>query len=376
MSNKDCAYPNKTSPLLHYYRAYLADRANDSVVVRQSIDAARKQTLALEIFPFRRETIRVLNRILAIEPKDANAACLLGEILYSRARQAEAIPAWRAAITADPQHFSALRDLGLALLESGQMDEALALLTRAAEQRPDLLSHSILVAQLQAKAGNTNAARQMIERALKTRPQNDRLIEALALLEAQTGNPERALALLTQHTFEPQHQSYALLHLWQAANLMVSAKGSKDEAIRYARAAQKPPANLGVDDFAALRSARLLVFEALVQQSKAAAQNWQAAASTSHEGFNEEGLFHAIALHRSGASARAEAWFRDFLVVNERNKNSTRVSAQAYYLAGVYAAFRGDLAQSREQLRRSIELDHTLLWAQQALSWIEAGLLH
>ncbi len=364
----------KPNPLLHYYRAYLADCTGDSAAARQSINAAQKQSLALEIFPFRRETIRVLNRILAIEPKDANAACLLGEILYSRARQAEAMTAWRAAIASNPQHFSALRNLGLSLLEVGQTDEALSLLTRAAEQRPELLSHTLLVTQLQAKTGNTNAARQMIERALKTNPQNDRLIEALALLEAQTGNAQRALTLLANHTFEPQHQSYSLLHVWQAANLLASVGKSKDEAIKLARAAQRPPVNLGVDDFATLRSTRLLVFEALLQQMNEASQTWQAAAGTSHEGFNEEGLFRAIALHKSGATARAEEWFKNFLIVNDRNKNSERLRAQAHYLAGIYAAFRGQPEQARTSFRQSLELDRTLLWSQQALAWLDAGL--
>lgn len=365
----------KVSLTLHYYRAYLADRAGDSAAARQSIDAARKQFLALEIFPFRRETIRVLTRILAIEPMDANAACLLGELLYSRAHQAEAMTAWRTAISVDPRHFSALRDLGLALLETGQADDALALLTRAAEQRPESLSHTLLVAQLQAKAGNMNAARRIIERALKSKPQNDRLIEALALLEAQSGNPRRALELLANHSFEPQHQSYALLHLWQAANLMASAKVNKDDAIKLVHAAQNPPANLGVDDFATLRSARLLVFEALLRQPEVAAQTWKAAVETSHEGFNEEGLFRAIALHKSGATEQAEEWFKNFLVVNERNKNSGRLRAQAHYLAGVYAAFRGQPEQGRASFRQSLELDRTLLWSQQALTWLDAGLL-
>lgn len=370
----------QASPLLHYYHAYCADRSGDEKAARQSLDAARRQSLALEIFPFRRETIRALNRVRELEPKDANAACLLGEILFYRARRDEAMTAWRASIASDPRHFSALRDLGLDLLEAGRDEEALPLLTRAANERPELLSHTLLVARLQAQAGDTNSAQQMLERAHKQRPRHDRLIEAMAALAAQSGNPEHALELLGRHTFEPQHQSYALLHLWQAAQLMAAGKTST-AALRYAQAAQHPPATLGMDDFATLRSARLLVFEALLQQAAGAAEEaakaWKAAAQTTSEGSGEESLFRQIALYRTGDVTRAEAWFRNFLSVNERNQNSesAQTRAHVFYLTGVYAAFRGRPEEARAKLLRALEIDRTFLWAQQSLAWLDAGLL-
>jgi Tfp pilus assembly protein PilF len=52
----------------------------------------------------------------------------------------------------------ALRDLGLALLEQGDTKEALPLLTRASEVRPQHLATTILVARLNAKAGQPEAA--------------------------------------------------------------------------------------------------------------------------------------------------------------------------------------------------------------------------
>jgi tetratricopeptide (TPR) repeat protein len=370
----------KASPLLHYFRAFCADRNNDANVTRQSIDAARKQTLALEIFPFRRETIRVLQRVRELEPKDANATCLLGEILFYRARREDAMTAWRAAIASDPRHFSSLRDLGLALLEAGKHDEALSLLSRAAELRSDLLSHTLLVAKLQAQAGNNDAAQQMLERAHQQQPNHDRVTEALAMLAAQSGNHQRALELLRQHTFEPQHQSYALLHLWQATQLMSASKANPTAALTHIRAAQQPPATLGMDDFSTLRSARLLVFEALWQQAKgasdAATKAWQAAAATMSEG-KEEGLFAALALEQTGATERAAMWFRNFRAANERSKTSDNAQARAlaFYLAGVDAALHGQAEDARANLRRALEIDRTSLWAQQALLWLDAGLL-
>ena len=368
------------SPLLHYYRAFCADRIGNATAAQQSLAAARKQTLALEIFPFRRETICVLKRVLEIEPKDANAACLLGEVLYYRARHDEAKTVWQSAVAADPRHFSALRDLGLAWLETGRNAEALPLLTRAAEQRPEMLSNTLLVAQLQAQAGNTDIAQQMLERALQRQPQHDRLTEALAMLAAQKGNPSRALELLSKHTFEPQHQSYTLLQLWQVSQLLAASQTNPSTALAHVRAAQQPPATLGMDDFSALRSTRLLVFEALLQQragdAARASQAWKAAAE-SVSGNSEESLFRAIALKQTGQTSRAEEWFRNFLSINERNKNSDQVQlrATAFYLAGVYAAFRGETAQAREHLQRALEIDRAFLWAQQALVWLDGGLI-
>lgn len=103
-------------PLRHYYRAFIADRLGDSAAARRNIEQVRNQTLAVEIFPFRRETIRVLSRILEIEPRDANAAYLLGDILYSRGRHDDAIMAWRSAVQANPNHSAAQNNLRLALL--------------------------------------------------------------------------------------------------------------------------------------------------------------------------------------------------------------------------------------------------------------------
>jgi tetratricopeptide (TPR) repeat protein len=343
--------------------------------------------LELDLFPFRRESISVLTRILAIEPRDANAAWLLGDLLYYRSRRSEAQAAWRQAIEADPRHFSALRDLGMSLLEAGRAADALSLLLRAAAERPDHLQTTLLVAQLQLRAGNLAAAREALEQALRKRPGDDRLLERLATIEAAGGAHQRALDLLTKHVFEPKHQAYSLLHLFQSAQLMIaidrSRAGDAAGAIDRVRAAQAPPASLGVDDFAVLQSSRLLVFEALLQQAAgnraAARRAWASAAATVHEAHDEEGLFRAHALLKEGRSDNTQAWFREFAKINARNLKSDRalLRAQARYLAGVHAAFQGRTAAARANFNQCLEIDRSHLWARQALAWlawIERGL--
>jgi tetratricopeptide (TPR) repeat protein len=133
--------------------------------------------------------------------------------------------------------------------------------------------------------------------------------------------------------------------------------------------------------FAALQSARLLVFEALLQEAsgrrETAKQAWASAAGTAHKEIDEEGLFRAIALFQGGKREKAEDWFKNFVKTNQRNQSSDRMATRArgHYLAGVYAAFRGKPEEARESFRKSLEIDRSHLWSLQALVWLEAGLL-
>jgi tetratricopeptide (TPR) repeat protein len=370
-------------PLLYYYRAYAADRLSQPPALRKALDSARLSNLNIEIFPFRRETIAVLQRILEIEPNDANASALLGDILYSRNRRLEALQHWRTALAADVKHFLAHRDLGMALLEAGHTDEALGYLTRASELRPDQWSTMRLIAGLNARRGNAAAARQVLERALQQRPGNDVILENLASVEAQAENYDRALSLLAGHTFEPRHQSYSLMQLYQGIRLMLALRslrqGNRERTLNEIHLAQQPPANLGADDFAALQKPRLLVFEALARgragDREGAMRAWQAAAKSSDDEIEGEGLFRAIALHQTGMKEQAESWMRNFIAVNEQRKSDSSLDlrVQAYYLQGIYDVFRGQKEQARLDFGRALELDQSYLFARQALAWLEAG---
>jgi tetratricopeptide (TPR) repeat protein len=136
-----------------------------------------------------------------------------------------------------------------------------------------------------------------------------------------------------------------------------------------------------VDDFAAVKSSRLLMYEALLHQAAgdSAAGNaaWQAAAETLDDAIEGEGLYRAIGLYKSGQAQKAEDWFRDFATVNEQRKTDTAINLrlQAYDLAGVYAALRGDDALARENFKKALEIDQSYLYARQSLAWLDAGML-
>ena len=82
-------------PLLLYYRAYAMTKLGDQQAARKLVEEASKQDLKLVIFPFRAEDVKVLRSAMRLDPNDANAASLLGDLLYSRNRQEEATQIWK-----------------------------------------------------------------------------------------------------------------------------------------------------------------------------------------------------------------------------------------------------------------------------------------
>lgn len=372
-------------PLLLYYRAYAATQLGDQQAARQFVEQARQEDLRLEIFPFRAEDLKVLKMAMDTEPKDANARVLLGDLLYSRNRRGDATELWRAATREDPRNFSALRNLGMATLVGGKQEEGLDLLTRASQVRPDHLATTLLVANVNARLGHTEKARNAFEKALQFQPNSDQVVQKLASLEAQMGNYPRALEIIDTHKFQATHLSYSLLHLYRGIRLMLALQTARNSQFSAALAdvgyATRPPSSLGVDDFAAVKSSRLLMYEALLNQaagdSAAAKAAWQAAAKTLDDDIEGEGLFRAIGLYKIGEVQKAEGWFKEFATVNEQRKtdNAVNLRLHAYDLAGIYAAMRGDDALARESFKKALEIDQSYLYARQSLAWLDAGML-
>jgi Tfp pilus assembly protein PilF len=371
-------------PLLLYYRAYAVAQSGNQSLAREFAEKASKQDLKIVIFPFRAEDVAVLKTAMQVNPNDANAPTLLGDLLYSRNREDEAMQLWSTAVQADPHNYSALRDSGMANLSAGKQEEGLALLTRASEAHPSNADTSILVANVSASLGHTEQARQAFERLLKVQPDSDQVLQKLASLEAQMGDDPRALEIMNDHRFQATHLSYSLLHLYRGVRLMLALdaaqKSQFPNALADVASAANPPSSLGVDDFSHLKSSRLLMYDALLQQAAgntAAAQaDWQAAAQTLDDDIEGEGLFRAIALYKIGQVQKAEAWFKDFAVVNEQRKTDSAVNIRlhAYDLAGIYAAMQGHDGAARDDFQKALEIDQSYLYARQSMAWLEAGM--
>jgi cytochrome c-type biogenesis protein CcmH/NrfG len=81
--------------------------------------------------------IQTYRDILARDPKNAQAAQQLGNLLYDARRYSEAVHAYQQAIGLDPRNVNVSTDLGTALWYSGRPDEALAQYEESLAIQPD-----------------------------------------------------------------------------------------------------------------------------------------------------------------------------------------------------------------------------------------------
>ncbi|MEX0986619.1 MAG: DUF5107 domain-containing protein [Bacteroidales bacterium] len=97
-------------PIVNYYLGYLSNMKGDSTEASRYFRTASEQSVEYS-FPFRLETIRVLETALEYDPSDARAFYYLGNILYDK-QPRKAIGAWENAVLLDPQLAIAYRNLG------------------------------------------------------------------------------------------------------------------------------------------------------------------------------------------------------------------------------------------------------------------------
>jgi len=107
-------------PLIAYYRAYCREMLHQDAGA-DFLAASRMPTTY--VFPNRAESLAVLKRAIAVNPKDANAHTLLGSLYMSGGMQEDAMAEWNAARELNPAIPALLRNMGATALYLKQPPE-------------------------------------------------------------------------------------------------------------------------------------------------------------------------------------------------------------------------------------------------------------
>ncbi len=322
-------------PIVLYARGHLHQQMADSDGAKAAYSEAAR-ALPDYCFPNRLEELIILQAAIAANPYDARAAYYLGNLLYDRRRDREAIALWEQSARLDPAFSVVWRNLGIGYCNVlGNPELARSAFDKALEVNPTDARVLYERDQLWKRTGESPERRLSdLEKFSDLVRLRDDLSIELATLYNDTRQPEKALAVIKSRKFQPWEGGEGLAlgqhvrtHLaWGRRAL---ADGNLAEARRLFEAALDCPANLG--EAVHLLANQSDVFYLLGTACEAAGDRpaarkwWERAAK--HEGdfqemsvkaFSEMTYYSALALKRLARAKDAEKLLRDLLAYAEK----------------------------------------------------------
>ncbi|MEW8301505.1 MAG: tetratricopeptide repeat protein [Candidatus Thiodiazotropha sp.] len=151
--------------------------------------------------------------MLQIDPKDANAYYMFGQIEEKEENWPKAYALFLRATELDPRHVDAQVHLGTIFALAGETEKALAAADAALEVKPNDAAAMVLKGFVKAKMGEKDAAINDVLAVIESDPSNVEASSLLAALYADQGEMERAIRIakesLAKHT--DRAASYLLL---------------------------------------------------------------------------------------------------------------------------------------------------------------------
>jgi tetratricopeptide (TPR) repeat protein len=319
-----------TAPMVEYYRAWLHTRLGE-------VDAARRAYLAAAVacpdycFPSRLEDIAILQAAEIANPDDARAPLYLGNLLYDRRRHREAITCWENSVRLEAVNPIALRNLGIAYFNVlGQHAESRRAYEEAFRVQPGDARLFFERDQLWKRTGVPPAKRlgELEAHIDLVRARDDLSVELCALYN-QTGQPAKALAIITHRKFQPWEggegqvlAQHVRTHLRLGRTALASGKVA--EARRLFTVAQEAPRNLCEAKHLLANQSEIHFWlgEACAAggDTVSAQKHWIAATTCkgdfqemSARQFSENTYYSALSCARLGEKTRGEQLLQDLL---------------------------------------------------------------
>lgn len=312
--------PNKArvNPMVYYDLAYACEQQGEIERARQFGQLAARMPSDY-CFPFRLESIDVLEHAIAANPQDARALYYLGNLLYD-IQPRRAIAAWERSRKLDARFATVHRNLGLAYARiEGDYAKGVASLTTAIACDP---GDPLVYCEWDKIAEGAGVARDrrlaMLDEHVAVAGRRDDTILRHVSLCTLLGQYDRALSLLTGHHFrrwEGENGPHAMyVDALLARGQQKMAVGKYAEALKDFLAATEYPENFetGRPWAGGERAAKIhfligAAYEALGQPNQAKAQFQKAAGFES--GWPEAWYYRGMACRALGHAAEADAQF-------------------------------------------------------------------
>ena len=187
-----------------------------------------------------------LDEVLKHKPQEWAAVEALAQSYLDENKKAEALAVVRQYTSAAPNSASGQQFLGSWLLRNGDLPGAEAAFQAAKRLNPNSTAADLSLAQVAAKEGKLDVARDLLTGVVTREPQNVRGLDLLAEVEDKAGHPDAAISDYNRVVQDDPGNVGALNNL---AYLLADTQTDPDRALALAQKAKElAPEDLAVND--------------------------------------------------------------------------------------------------------------------------------
>ncbi len=389
--------PVSTYPMLYYYLGFYSQQKGDKDKASQYYSMAQKMPPDY-CFPFRLESIDVLNAAAEHNLSDARAYYYLGNLLYD-IQPENAVRAWEKSRELDNTFATTHRNLGWAYYRTEKdIPKAIASYEKAiACNRKDPIVYTELDILYEAGQVTPQKRLALLEANHETVLQrNDSFLREIMAL-VQVGRFDDAIEYLTKYHFHLREGGGEIHDVYVDAYLLRGLKKFKNkkhhDALEDYLAASEYPENLQVgrpkNDKRAPQVAYFIAaaYQAVGDNEKAKDLYSRAAEQKQTSQWPETQYYQALAFQQLGQKDKAKEIFAElidtgkeklaedismdfFSGFGEHQSKETRM-ADAHYTIGLGYLGRGETQKAKAQFKKAVDLNISHLWAKAQLSELE-----
>ncbi len=368
--------------MAYYYLGYCHKMLDNDSLSASYYEQGSSQPTNL-VFPFRLESIMVLGQAIAALPDDPLPRYYLGNLLFDH-QPRRALALWEQAAELGGDFPTLHRNIALGYSRvKNDPARAIASLERAHELEPDDAQILLELDQLYEADGRQPASRlALLEDCQPTADEHDGILAREIVLYVRQGKFDRAIELLTGHTFTVWEGSGNIHDVWMDALIARGRArleaGNHDGALQDFRLALTWPVNLAVGrprDGGREPEVRYYLgkaYAAMGQKAEARKQ-YKLAMQKIHPPVSQLAFTQALAQLELGQRDKADGTFKAlessgreyiahggavdyFAKFGERQSENQRM-AEAHYILGLGLLGQGKQGAAKAEFGKALELN-------------------